>query len=401
MLRGVIICPNRALLTQTEAALEPIGGLTLLRAFDHYPTTLALSRFLRAQGPNLVFLSVESVKEALATAAELETCCPGIQVVAIERVCDPLVLLEVMRSGIREFLTPPFERSLLMDSLRRVQEVLEKKPVVTESTDLLYSFLPSKAGVGTSTIALNTAVALSKIEKTPTFLGDFDLSSGMVRFMLKLDNEYSVIDAAERSDDIDEQFWPRLITSIGSLDILHAGKLNPNFRVEPGQMRNLLQFARRNYRVICADLSGNLERYSTELMHESKRIFLVCTAEIPSLHLAREKYQYLQTLDLGDRVSILLNRCHKRPVISAAQIENLLGLPIHMTFTNDYQGVTHALAEGRPIDFASELGRQCSALAQSMLNQKVSATGEPKKRFIEFFSIAPGRYGLENRKSSA
>ncbi|HTF69555.1 MAG TPA: hypothetical protein VK638_43440 [Edaphobacter sp.] len=401
MLRGVIICPNRALLTQTEAALEPIGGLTLLKAFDHYPTTLALSRFLRAQGPNLVFLSVESVKEALATAAELETCCPGIQVVAIERVCDPLVLLEVMRSGIREFLTPPFERSLLMDSLRRVQEVLEKKPVVTESTDLLYSFLPSKAGVGTSTIALNTAVALSKIEKTPTFLGDFDLSSGMVRFMLKLDNEYSVIDAAERSDDIDEQFWPRLITSIGSLDILHAGKLNPNFRVEPGQMRNLLQFARRNYRVICADLSGNLERYSTELMHESKRIFLVCTAEIPSLHLAREKYQYLQTLDLGDRVSILLNRCHKRPVISAAQIENLLGLPIHMTFTNDYQGVTHALAEGRPIDFASELGRQCSALAQSMLNQKVSATGEPKKRFIEFFSIAPGRYGLENRKSSA
>ena len=401
MLRGVIICPNRALLTQTETALEPIGGLTLLRAFDHYPTTLALSRFLRAQGPNLVFLSVESVKEALATAAELETCCPGIQVVAIERVCDPLVLLEVMRSGIREFLTPPFERSLLMDSLRRVQEVLEKKPVVTESTDLLYSFLPSKAGVGTSTIALNTAVALSKIEKTPTFLGDFDLSSGMVRFMLKLDNEYSVIDAAERSDDIDEQFWPRLITSIGSLDILHAGKLNPNFRVEPGQMRNLLHFARRNYRVICADLSGNLERYSTELMHESKRIFLVCTAEIPSLHLAREKYQYLQTLDLGDRVSILLNRCQKRPVISAAQIENLLGLPIHMTFTNDYQGVTHALAEGRPIDFASELGRQCSALAQSMLNQKVSATGEPKKRFIEFFSIAPGRYGLENRKSSA
>ena len=401
MLRGVIICPNRELRTQIETALEPIGGLTLLRAFDHYPTAVVLSRFLRAQGPNLVFLSVESVTQALASNKELEGCCPGIQVIALERACDPQVLLEVMRAGVREFLTPPFERSLLMDSLRRVQEVLEKKPVASETSDLLYSFLPSKAGVGTSTIALNTAVALSKIEKTRTFLGDFDLSSGMVRFMLKLDNSYSVIDAAERSDDIDEQFWPQLITSMGTLDILHAGKLNPNFRVEPGQMRNLLNFVRRNYRVICADLSGNLERYSTELMHESKRIFLVCTPEIPSLHLAREKYQYLQSVDLGDRVSILLNRCQKRPVISAAQIESLLGLPIQMTFPNDYQGVSHALAEGRPVDFASELGRQCTALAENMLNLKNNPAGEPEKRFIEFFSIAPGRSGLEGRKSNA
>ena len=401
MLRGVIICPNRELRTQTETALEPIGGLTLLRSFDHYPVALELSRFLRAPGPDLVFLSVESVKEAIEVNKELEACCPGTQVVAIERTCDPTVLLEVMRAGVREFLTPPFERALVLDSLRRVREVLDKKPVASESTELLYSFLPSKAGVGTSTIAMNVAIALSKIEKTRAFLGDFDLGSGMVRFMLKLENTYSVIDAAERSEDIDEQFWPQLITSFGSLDILHAGKLNPNFRVEPGQMRNLLQFVRRNYQVVCADLSGNLERYATELMHESKRIFLVCTPEIPSLHLAREKYQYLQTLDLGGRVSVLLNRCQKRQVISNAQIESVLGLPIHMTFPNDYQGVTHALAQGRPIDFASELGRQCTALGQSMLNQKVEPAGEPKKRFIEFFSIAPSRLGLEGGKSNA
>ena len=85
MLRGVIICPNRELRTQIETALEPIGGLTLLRAFDHYPTAVVLSRFLRAQGPNLVFLSVESVTQALASNKELEGCCPGIQVIAIER----------------------------------------------------------------------------------------------------------------------------------------------------------------------------------------------------------------------------------------------------------------------------------------------------------------------------
>jgi phosphoribosylformylglycinamidine synthase len=46
------------------------------------------------------------------------------------------------------------------------------------------------------------------------------------------------------------------------------------------------------------DLSGNLERYSIEIMQDCKRIMLVCTPEIPSLHLAREKINFLKTLDL-------------------------------------------------------------------------------------------------------
>jgi Flp pilus assembly CpaE family ATPase len=139
-------------------------------------------------------------------------------------------------------------------------------------------------------------------------------------------------------------------------------------------------------------------------MHESKRVFLVCTPEIPSLHLAREKYQYLQKLDLGDRVTVLLNRCQKRPLITATQIEELLGLPVQMTFPNDYQGVHRALADGRPLDSSSELARQCLALANSMIDRKIPVSVEgstSKKRFIEFFSISPGRSGMEGKKTSA
>src|SRR3954451_14961203 len=152
MLRAVIVCPNRELRARAEKALEEIVGLSVIRVIDHYPNQGELARFLRAQAPSVVFLSVESVKQALTTHAELESTSPGIQVVAIERTCEPSVLLEVMRAGFREFLAYPFERPLLIESLRRVQEVLDKKPVASDASDLLYSFLPSKAGVGTSTI---------------------------------------------------------------------------------------------------------------------------------------------------------------------------------------------------------------------------------------------------------
>ena len=147
-------------------------------------------------------------------------------------------------------------------------------------------------------------------------------------------------------------------------------------------------------------MSGNLERYSLEIMHESKRIFLVCTPEIPSLHLAKEKYLYLKHLDLGERVSVLLNRCPKRSLISPQQIEQLLGVPIYMTFPNDYQGVQRAMTAGRWVESSSELGRQFTSLAQCMLESKPAPAPEQKKRFIEFFSVVPGKAVAPSRKTA-
>src|SRR6202011_3948221 len=155
-----------------------------------------------------------------------------------------------------------------------------------------------------------------------------------------------------------------------------------DFRIEATQITHLMNFMRRNYRVLCFDLSGNLEKYSLEIMHESKKIFLVCTPEIPSLHLAREKYVYLKQLDLGDRVAVLLNRSQKRPLITPQQIEQLLGLPVHMTFPNDYHGVQQALTEGRWVVPHSDLGKQFTALAASMIEvrQTPSASAAPEKK---------------------
>ncbi|HLJ44567.1 MAG TPA: hypothetical protein VKU01_01080 [Bryobacteraceae bacterium] len=395
MLRAIIICPDTELTEKLEASLGDIGLVHVTRTMDHYPNTQELLRLVRAHAPQIVFLSTESMTRACNVVRDVENNTPGIQILAIGRSCDPQLLLDVMRAGIREYMAHPFERLVLTESLSRVQETLDKRPAFIESTDDVFSFLPSKAGVGTSTIALNAAVALSRLPNMSVLLSDFDLNSGMMRFMLKLDNSHCVTDAAEHSFHMDETLWPQMVTSIERMDVLHAGKLNPDFRVEPSQISHLLEFMRRNYRVLCFDLSGNLERYSLEIMHESKRIFLVCTPEIPSLHLARERYLYLRQLDLHDRVTVLLNRAQKRPLITAQQIEQLLGVPVTMTFPNDYQGVHRALTFGRWVDPNTDLGKQFTALAQSMIENRQHV--DPKKRFIEFFNV-PGKLTILDKK---
>jgi len=397
MLRAIIICPDVELNERLDTVLNDIGIVAVTRVMDHYPNTQELLRFLRAHAPQIVFISAGAMAKASETVREIEKNTPGAQVIAIGRVCDPQLLMELMRAGIREYSTYPFDQGVLTEALVRVQEMLKAKPAVIDSTDNVFSFLPSKAGVGASTIALNAAVALSRQPNADVLLADFDLNSGMMRFMLKLDNAYSVTDAIEHSMHMDEALWPQMVTTIDKLDVLHAGKLNPDFRIEAAQLNHLMEFMRRNYRVLCFDLSGNLEKYSLEIMHESKKIFLVCTPEIPSLHLAREKYLYLKQLDLQDRVCILLNRSQKRPLITPEQIEQLLGVPVTMTFPNDYQGVHRALTFGRWVDPSSELGRQFTLLAQIMLDTRPHPVEQRGKRFIEFFSVIPGKHAAEKK----
>lgn len=388
MLRGAIICPDQDLIAQLDQALLQLGRVGVVRAVDHYPDVVELTRMLRASAPQIVFVSVEAMASVTEIIRHIEAHAPGVQVIAISRKSDPEVLLEAMRAGMREFLAMPFDRQALYDAVSHAQEMLDKRPPVFEVSDMVFSFLPSKAGVGTSTIALNVAMALARDPETRVALSDFDLSSGMLRFMLKLETNYSVADAIEHAIDMDEELWPQLVTTVGNMDVLHAGRLNPNLRIEPTQIRNLTEFMRRNYRAMCFDLSGNLERYSLELMHESKRIFLVCTPEIPSLHLAREKYTFLRTMNLEGRISVIVNRCSKRPVITPEQIEQILGLPVMMSLPNDYNGVGRAVTAGRAVDPKSELGEHFIRLAAALMEKRPrEAKPEHRKRFIEFFSV--------------
>src|SRR5260370_28214610 len=199
MLRGILICPDVDLNERLDTLLNEIGIVSIRRTLDHYPNSLELLRFLRAPAREVIFISTESMTKTIEIAREVEKNTAGVQVVAVSRFVDPQILLEVMRAGIREFASLPFDRPALTESLLRMKDALEARPAEMEVTDQVFSFLPSKAGVGTSTIALNASIAMSRLPNTNVLLTDFDLNSGMVRFMLKLDNAHCVIDPPEHS----------------------------------------------------------------------------------------------------------------------------------------------------------------------------------------------------------
>ena len=373
MLRGVVICPDRELGDRLVSAILESRQVGIVRRVEAYLNAVELGRFLRAAAPELVFLSIETRKAAFETAKQIEELSPGTQIIAINRTCDPPTLLETMQAGIREFLSPPFEPAPLTEALKRIGDLILQNPPAIETTDSVFAFIPAKAGSGSTTIAVNTSLALSKITEKGVLLADLDLNCGLVGFMLLMTNSpRSIVDAAENALELDENLWAKIVSSKDNLDVLPAGSMKPGFRIEAAQIRHILNYARRHYSAICVDLSGMMERYAVEILHEAKRVYLVTTPELPALHLAREKLSFLRSQDLADRVSILLNRSQKKGQISLEEMEKLFGMPVFMTFPNDYTGVHHALTAGKQVEGSSPLGGCFRDLAETMAGKKPS-----------------------------
>jgi pilus assembly protein CpaE len=403
LLTGVIISPRGGTADELAGLLNEQRLVRIIRIFDFYPTPVELARFVQTVGPAIVFLSTDDPHSAAELAGAVDRCGTGTQVVALDRSSASGVLIEIMRAGIREILSFPLSAHELTQAVARVTEVLARKPLSFSSTDEVYSFLPAKAGGGTSTLALNMASAFARCGSRRTLLADFDLSCGMISFLLKISSGRSVVDAIESSANLDETIWNNVVVRRDDVDVLPSGRINPDIAFDPAQVVDVLNVARRSYDTICLDLSGNMEPYSIELLRQSKEIFLVCTADIPSIHLARTKTQFLRAAGLDGRVSVLLNRSDRQSAFSTKEVEEMLGVPVRFSFVNDPRRVGNALRVGSCVDRKSELGRQFDTLASIVANPSAKPAelqANQKRRFVEYFAIVPAKFYADTERNS-
>jgi Flp pilus assembly CpaE family ATPase len=286
----------------------------------------------------------------------------------------------MMRAGVRDCISPPFNRDSLKATIALVDSILQRARPDYGLSDRLYSFVPAKAGVGCTTVALNTSFAIAQVSHQPTLLVDCDLRGGILRFLLKLTNHFSLQDAAQAAHELDEDLWSRLITRFGSLDVLHSGLIDLSFKIEATPGTQMIEFWRRIYKTICLDFSGALESFSIDRIAESKLVFLVSTPELTSLYLAKEKVRTIEQLQLGERLKLVLNRTESKSPLTHDEIANLVGLPIFMSFCNDYQAVNNSIHAGTHIQRDSRLVAEFQNFARSISSPHIEAREGTAKR---------------------
>jgi pilus assembly protein CpaE len=376
-LTALVISPDRELAQQFAATLPSTRAFHILAEMKSYPAAPALDIRLRQLRPDLVFLDLSTDLDVASGLIEFVAAIrPPVYVVGLHRQNDSEAILRSLRAGATEFLYAPFDIEMQRQAIGRITRLRKPASHTAAERGRLVVFASTKPGSGASTIACQTAFALSRNSGKRVLLADFDLASGSVAFFMKVNPWYSLIDAVQQIDEGGSADWSSLVSNSEGLDVLPAPDTPAGMAVHPDRLHDALESVRGIYDWIVVDLPSIFEKLSLLTISDCDEAFLVSTSELPSLHLTRKAVAYLGMLGFGlERYKVLVNRLTRTDNISGDDMAKIFGAPVHATFPNDYLSIHKGLTMGTPLATKSPLGKSVESFAG-----QIAARGQADKK---------------------
>ena len=212
--------------------------------------SLALLTSPSAPQPDVVVVDLRDGSPLPPAIAHIRRQHPTTGVVIVASHLDPALMLEAMRAGVNEFVTQPTTAGDLRVALDRVAA---KRP--RPEPGQVFAFVGGKGGVGTTTLAVNVAVSLASKQASSTLFVDLHVTYGDAAVFLGIEPRFSVADALENVDRVDEAFLRGIVAKTKTgLDVLASSDRALIGHVDIRAVRNLIDCAARHYPVVILDV---------------------------------------------------------------------------------------------------------------------------------------------------
>jgi len=299
-----------------------------------------------ASPPTALVVDVRGQHQLPAGLAAFRRQHAGTGIILVASTLEPHLMLEAMRAGVTECLQDPVTPQALDQAVRRVLV-----DAVPEKIGQVIAFVGAKGGVGTTTLAVNTAATLGRTVTGDVLLVDLHMGHGDAALFLGVEPRFSVVDALENMDHMDDAFFRSVVEkSKSGIDVLGSSDRLSQTAADPQRLRALLDFALRKYRFTLLDVPRS-DVAALDSLDIASSIVVVTSQELPSLRGAGRLAHALRTRYGGANVSAVVNRFDKRAEIAHADVERVIGGSVKHVIPSDYRAAVDALNVGRPVVF--------------------------------------------------
>jgi pilus assembly protein CpaE len=322
--------------------------------------------------PHIVVVDLRKEAKIPAALAALRRQHPQTGVIIIASSMDPVLILDAMRSGVNECVAEPLSVSEVEAAVTRL--VAHRRAAVQGQ---VIAFIGAKGGVGTTTMAVNVATALSKIRGSRTLLIDLHLSYGDAAVFLGAEPRFSIVDALENTHRLDLSFLEGLVaeTKAGP-EVLASSERPLAGGAETTRIHTLLDFVAAQYQYTVLDVPRS-DASALDALTSATAIVVVANQEVATIRSAARIATSLRQRYGRDKVQIVVTRYDERSEISHEDIERVVGSKVKNTVPSDYRLAIQALNKGRPLVLdASPLAHSFTALAREL-------TGLPAEKPVD------------------
>jgi pilus assembly protein CpaE len=300
---------------------------------------------------------------------------------------------KALRSGADDYLIKPFHPAELMARMRsllaryqpdehfapppRAGSIAPAHPAAPalpkrREPARVILFYGAKGGVGTTTIAINTAIALHKEMNKRVCLIDANFQFGDHRVFLDLGlDRMSIVDLATAPTMDVDLVRQVLVRHESGIDLLLAPPSPETAElVTHDHLPQIVELMSMEFDYILIDMDQRLDEVNLRIMDVAQAIYVVMTADLPCLKNVRLVLETIAHLGYSDnKVKLILNRSNAFTGINTKNAESALKRRIDHQIVNEYRSAIGALNSGAPFMYTkadSVLGKNVLDFVKAM-----------------------------------
>jgi pilus assembly protein CpaE len=356
-----------------------VEGFQIKKAGDKQPTDILIYELGNDYRKD--FRIIESMLNSRAAGDIFITC----------KKADSEVLLRSLRMGAKECFPQPINEAEVISSFERFRENrlggdFEK---CTSDPGRIVHVLGSKGGVGTTTVAVNLAAALSARKRACSVaLMDMNMIFGDIPVFLGLTPVHHWGELSESIDRIDDTFLKSMLTKhrSGIYVLPSPSQLNGAKPLSPDFIRAVFNIMQAEFDVVIVDGGRSLNELSLRSIESADHILLISLLSLPCLSNANKIIRSFSNIgiDVAERTKIVINRFMKKSQLSLEDLQEAIGKKAFWTIPNDYKTSMTAINQGKPLsDFASRafVTKSITDLAHALMEKR---EGQAKRRLSLF-----------------
>ena len=350
--------------------------------------------------PDVVLLDINMPDmDGIETAERLTRQAPSSAIIMMSVNGEADYVRRAMLAGARAYLIKPFSSDELFSMVR---DVYVRRPVNTGmvpvgpgsasggSTDTsqhrLVAFFSPKGGVGTTTLAVNTAVAAAELN-TSVAIMDGALQFGDVGVMLNLNPLRGSV--ADLLPEMQQGVYDGLDTGLmrhnsGVSALLAPPSPEMADLITTDILRRTLERLRSQYELVVVDCPPLLNDHSLAALDVADTIVCVLSLDITALKSARAFVEVADRLGYGeDKLRFVLNRADSSHGIRVEDVERSLGRKVESMVVSDGRAVLHALNHGIPFVTSNKranVSQDVVKLTRSILGEAPDIVEEPRPK---------------------
>jgi pilus assembly protein CpaE len=322
---------------------------------------------------------------AIKALEKVKQAAPDLFVIVSNFHAEGEMVISCMRAGANEFLLQPIKRTEFRDAIARLERAPKHAVAGESKLGKLYTFIGTKGGVGTTTLAVNFASVLAQ-RKLSTVMIDLDWIGNDVAMQLGASPQYTLMEVAENLDRMDQALFEGFVTRdpLGFFVVGPPDALEQHGHFSDHMIRDFATFLVDKYDAIAIDggraVSNEVVLAAAQV---SAAVFLVIDQEFPSIRNAQRYITFLMRMGFNqDQIKVVVNRYTKKVTATMAnleQIQQTLNQPVFYGIPAS-PAVIGSINKARPFvanrEQAGELDRIFRAFVDKATGRKKGASAD-------------------------